>query len=527
MRDLTAAVRAALLGVLLGAAGGAAMPAPAAATVSGASVAWLAAASDAEIDLAFARARAERKPVLLYWGAAWCPPCNQLKATLFNRSDFVDRSRFVVPVAIDGDAPGAQKLGARFKVVGYPTLILLAPDGHEITRLPGEADPPQVMAVLQLAIASGRSAKAVLADALAAKPLGAADWRLLAFYAWDVDEDQLVERNDRAAVLAQLAAACPAAPAETSNRLLLRALAASDESKGMKADAATRRRVLALLADPAAARAQMDLVAGAADAIAVALAPDPGAGRRAVVAGLDAALVRLHADATLSRADRAGALLARVDLARLPYGKQERHPKLPASLRAQVRDQAARDDREIEDAYERQAVITADAYLLAQAGLWAESDRLLEANLARSHSPYYLMSQLAGNARKLGRNTDALRWYAKAWDQSEGPATRMQWGAAYLGALVDLAPGEADRIERVATRMFDEAARDPAAFHERSARSLQRIGSKLATWGSSGSRDPELRRLQAKLAGVCGALPAADPQRATCDAIAKGLAPRG
>ncbi len=524
MRDLTDAARAAALCLVLAAVLGAAVPA-AAAAVSGPSVAWLPAAADADIGRAFAQARAEHKPVLLYWGATWCPPCNALKATLFNRRDFVDRSRFVVPVAIDGDLPGAQKLGARFKVVGYPTLILLAPDGREITRLPGEADPPQVMAVLQQAIAGGRPAKAVLADALAAKPLTAAEWQLLAFYAWDVDEDQLVDRNDRAAVLTQLAAACPRAPAETSNRLLLRALAASDEASGMKPDAATRQRVLTLLADPAATRPQMDLVVGAAAAITVVLAPDPGPDRRAVVAGFDAALKRLHADATLSRADRVSALLARVDLARLPYGKDERHPKLSAPLLAQVRDQAARDDREIEDAYERQAVITADAYLLAQAGLWAESDRLLEANLARSHSPYYLMSQLAGNARKLGRDPDALRWYAQAWDKSEGPATRLQWGAAYLGALVDLAPSDGDRIERVATQVFDEASRDPAAFHERSARSLQRIGTKLATWGSAGGRDPALRRLQSRLAGVCGQLPAADPQRATCDAIAKGLAP--
>ncbi len=505
-------------------AGPALAAAPPAGAVSGPSVAWLSAGGDADIERAFAQARADKKPLLLYWGAAWCPPCNHLKATLFNRADFIERTRSLVAVHIDGDLPGAQKLGARFKVRGYPTMILMSADGAEITRLPGEADAPQVLDALQLGLSGGRPVKAVLADARAGKPVSGAEWRMLAFYAWDVDEAQLVAAAERPALLAQLAAATPASEAAAATRLLLKALAESDDGKGLRADAALRSRVAQLLADPAASRAQMDVLVNFAAEIGKALAPEAGSERRAVMAGLDAALQRLQADASLSRADRLNALASRVMLARIDSPKAERHPKLPAALLQQLRAQVARDDAEIRDAYERQAVITSGAGVLGEAGLWAESDALLKANLARSHSPYYLMSQLGGNARKLGRKAEALQWYAQAFSRSEGPATRLQWGAAYFTALVDLAPQDAARIEGVARQLFGEAAKDPSAFHERSARSLQRVGSRLSEWNRDGQHGAVLRRLQDGpdgLAALCGRLEAADAQRAPCDALRK------
>ena len=496
-------------------------PAVAASGPPSANVAWQAAAADADIDRAFARAKAEKKPVLLYWGASWCPPCNQLKATLFNRQEFAALSKNLVAVAVDGDLPGAQKLGRRFKVSGYPTTVLFTPEMHEITRLPGEVDAPQALAILQQGLAGGRPVKAVLADAVAGKPLAAGDWKMLAFYSWETDEAQLVPKAELPALLTKLAVASPSADPETTTRLWLKALAASDDGQGVKPDAALRQRVLAVLADAAQARAQMDVLTNGAADIVRTLEADDSPARAPLVAAFDTALQRLAADATLSRNDRVGAVYARVDLARLGQPKDAARVKLAEPLLKDVRELAARFDREITDGYERQAVITFVGSLLAKAGLWDESDALLKANLARSHSPYYLMSQLGSNAKKLGKKEEALQWYGQAWEKSEGPATRLQWGSGYLTALVELAPQDGARIEKTAAQLFAEAGKDAGAFEGRSVRSLQRAGGKLVSWNADGKQAPVLRRLQGQLDGLCAKVDTAEGQRAACQGLLK------
>ena len=485
-------------------------------------VAWQDATSDADIDKAFTTAKAQNKPVLLYWGAVWCPPCNQLKATLFNRQDFAEQSKSFVPVHLDGDAPGAQKLGTKFKVVGYPTLILFSPDRKELTRLPGEVDAAQVMQLLQLGMASGRPIATVLADARAGKPLTGSEWRLLAFYSWDTDDGaQAVPAAERGAMLRKLAANCPGTEAAACSRLMLKAIADGDEKNAPSPDAATRARVAQVLADPALSRTYMDVLTNNSTDLVTALAPKPGPGRQKLVASFDAALVRLEADTTLSRGDRLNALFARVDLARIDQPKDTMHPKLPQALVKEVRDTAAATDREATNAFERQAVIPTTAQLLEEAGMWKESETLLKGSLAKSHSPYYLMSELGSNARKQGHNAEALQWYQQAFDKSEGPATRLQWGNSYLSALVDLAPNDSRRIEATAQAVFNEAAGQPNAFDQRSGRSLQRLGAKLVKWNAGGKHQAVIDHLGTQVQGLCARLPAGDPQRATCDGVFK------
>jgi hypothetical protein len=344
---------------------------------------------------------------------------------------------------------------------------------------------------------------------------------MLAYYSWETDLDQLVSEAERPGLLVQLSAKCPPAEKESATRLLLKALAGSDEGKGVAPDAALRQRVLALLADPVATRTHMDVLLNSPREMALVLAPAAEPERARWLAGFDAALLRLQQDAMLSRADRVGALLGRVELARLDQPKKAVHPKIPAALQRQVRDEAARQDREITNGYERQAVITTVSYLQGRAGLWKDSDALLKANLAKSHAPYYLMADLGENAKQQGRKAEAIHWYAQAYAKSEGPATRLQWGANYLAALVELAPQDEAPIEQAASQMLKDASGQQAAFVQRSNRALQKLGAKLAEWNSQGQHQHVMARLRTQLAPVCAKLPAGDAQRSSCDGLIK------
>ena len=471
---------------------------------------------DNNLDAAFALAKSSNKPLFLYWGAVWCPPCNQVKATIFNRQEFIEKSRHFIPVYLDGDSPSAQKFGAQFKVRGYPTMILLKPDGTEITRLPGEVDSERYLQVLSLAMNTSMSVNDTYKAALAgAKTLKAEDWSLLADYSWDDPDQKLVAAKEVPATLLHLAELSP--PGATATRLYLKglfALATSEPAAPVTIDKAQALGKLSkALADPKVARDNLDLVAGAAAELTGYLTTAKSPQRAKLVTVWNQALVKLSDDATISKADRLGAVTAQVALAKLD------NASLSTALQKDVKKRVAAIDQATTDAYERQSVVHSAAEALGSADLLDDSDALLKAELKRSHSPYYFMSTLGSNAKKRGDKAAALSWYAQAYDASKGPATRLQWGANYVGNLVDLAPTDDARIERTVTGIFTELSKTENAFYERNRASLDKMGKKLISWNKDGQHQAVFQKVRAQLDGICAKLPANDPQKASCQSV--------
>ena len=436
-------------------------------------------------DAAFARAAAAGLPLFLYWGVSWCPPCNRMRATVFEQAAFQALAPSFVALRIDGDDPRAQQLAERFHVRSYPTLIVFNPAGAEITRLPCELDGARFLEIFSLALNARRTVAESLSAALSReRQLSNDEWRLLSFYSWDTDERQVLKSLDLAATLASMTRVCSLPDARL--RLQWHTLyAAAMSGKGGIDQRAAVKRLEETLGDAHVVRAHMDIVTHHGQDLVRFLTAPQSPARIRLAQAWASAMERLEGDATLNLADQLTALRTRVRMSRLG----EPAEGLQSVARARVAVAAA---AELGPALRHQVVNTG-AGLLADAGLLSEAQELLLAQLATSHAPFYFMHSLADVAKKQGDPRAAVLWYEWAWNGAVGPATRLQWGASYLQGLVDFAPQDAGRIEQFAKCMLAELEDMGDAFFQRNRAQMERIDAKLAQWRGAGEYATALR----------------------------------
>ena len=137
-------------------------------------------------------------------------------------------------------------------------------------------------------------------------------------------------------------------------------------------------------------------------------------------------------------------------------------------------------------------------------------------------APYYYMSSLGDYCEAMGRPDEALQWHARAYEQSRGAATRFQWGANYLQALLRLDPGNVKRVQEAGLAVLGELDA-PDAIYRRSRIRLAKLDASLREWvKQDASRAATARALRERVTQTCGRLAPADPASATCRAFAGG-----
>lgn len=475
------------------------------------------------VDEAFAAAKTGGKPIFLYWGAAWCPPCHELKATIFQQEAFIEQSRLFVPVYLDGDTARAQKYGEQFGVMGYPTVVIFSPEGLEITRIPGGMNIEQYLGVLELALNALRPVRELLADVQSGGAIGDADWQLLANYAWGQDRGQALGEQELHGVLQQLASACPRRLVRDKTRLQMQALVVwlGDDERDESLAPQYRQQLNAVLASDESSRQNINLFLYSSADLINELA---GEGERELLQQqLISLMLATVNNPELNVLTRIDALYGWLDAsAALLAEDQSLPPEQLSWLVEQV--EAARGEL---NSYQLHTAINTIWQLYYEAGLEIEARAALQQGLEVSDQPYYFMSGMGYLDREAGNNTEALAWYRRAWDAAQGPATRVQWGSNYLLALLKLSPDDLDRIAATGAAIMAELAAQTEGLAHRNTSGLNRVSRNMLTWmqPADGATSTEQQRravasgLRSEMDKLCTGAGEATDALATCESF--------
>jgi protein disulfide-isomerase len=494
-----------------------------------------------DMEAAFAEAKRDQKPMLLYWGAVWCPPCNELKSQVFSHPRFNELVKPLIAIYLDGDQQNAQTWGEKLKIKGYPTVLLLGPQGDEWMRLTASTDFNEFELSLSSALAAAGSATQALARAESGKGTES-DWRVLAYNRWyeatslDLTPEATIGKHtaliraipknlkvERALIAASALSSVGAAAStlddspkdkvEDSKVVALRAALA-----GVREDALAWLDIV--LADAETMRASAGFFVEESSDVVAWLEPHPNEARQRLEARVLAAAAELRNDTTLSVGTRLGLLVPKIKFAIEAAASKGGQAKLPPALIAEIQAAVVQADKDAVSAYDRHAVIDSAADLLAQVGDLPGARLMLTRELKKTNTPWYYESSLASLEKSANRKEQALKWSSAARLSAKGRASRIQWIVSDIMMMSQLLkPGDtgaSTRLAQVVGEYYDVALGEVDGFTGRNNGRANRVVKILKPWMAQ----PKIKATVLSAANRCNKLAQGD---VTCGEHFKAL----
>ena len=106
-------------------------------------------------------------------------------------------------------------------------------------------------------------------------------------------------------------------------------------------------------------------------------------------------------------------------------------------------------------------------------------------------NPWPVEADLAEVAEKMGQREEAVNLLDQAYRESQGAATRFQWGALYVSGLMRMTPKDSARIQQAGTAVLSEL------------------------------EGPDRIYRRARMQEICVKIPETEPARGSCDAFLK------
>ncbi len=459
---------------------------------------------DGTVAEGFALAKQENKPVYLYWGAVWCPPCQEIKHTVFKSKQFIAQTEMFVPIYLDGDTDRAQYWGDKFGVKGYPTMIVFNPLGEEVTRIPGGIDISRYNTILALSLDQMRPTSMLVKLALShPEQLLENDFIQLAYYSWGQDSGSLPE-DTPATFFRDLSDRSP--DKDASARLYMEYLIAltkqqedgEDDTFSAVEDSDAYTRISTILASTELTLACWESLGYYSEEI-IELPMFTDRQKAALIKQWQEQFLGLRHQPSLSTAEQLAGWLPLLSF----HFMDGKETPLSEEVVTELKTDLASADKKTTNSFARQSVVSQLNYLYQSAKLYADAKTLLLAELDKSESPYYFMSSLSSLAEKEDDIAGALEWRRKAYATSKGDATRFQWGANYVKTIIRLTPENHKLIRSSAQALFDEPGESQAMFAGRNFRVLRSLNKALLNWQEEQGDDGLALRFQARIQAMC------------------------
>lgn len=469
------------------------------------------------VDDAFKTAKDENKPLFFYWGAVWCPPCEEVRNTVFKSKRFITLSRRFIPVYLDGDTDRAQAIGEKFGVKGYPTMIVFNPAGEEINRIPGGIDISRYNSILELSLNRLRPTRMLL-DLALHKPdeLKPGDLTQLAYYSWGQDHEVL-SKDASPEIFKQLAdLAAIKDPVESARfymEYLYREFKAGTPEKPVKIAGAAERLTAILNSDKQLLACWDSL---AYDPELANLVESSDADKQLKTLWQDRILAMRH-DPSLVTIEQLAGWLPYIE-----YHVADGKTTLPPGMESKLEQDISAANRAITNPFARQALVPQIAYIYSKAKQYDKAEKVLEAELDRAAAPWYFMADLGELAERRHKTDDAIAWYKKGWETAKGPATRFQWGAIYVRGLIRLEPKDHTRILDSAEALLKELQGPDEMFTGRNFRVLRAMDKKLQAWQTASTRGAVATQFTNHITLLCSKAKSGSTAKRNCDELLAG-----
>jgi len=446
-------------------------------------------------------AKKENRPIFLYWGAVWCPPCKLIKKIVFESPEFKKTVKNFIPVYLDGDDKRAQYWGAKYKFQGYPTTLVINPKGEEVIRFPTEPNVVNYISLMNQSLKNLDPIETILERAKLGKATKS-DWEIAGGYYYD--SSQLIKDENKYALFKELYEKVPVRYKNARDKLFLNYLSSwldkfTGNKKKIKNDPEKtffKKELVKHLGQYEFIRQNLETLTwgGIYSLNNLFEKPELIIREKAFLKKME----KMMDDKTISTDERLWSLI--------PWIKIEQKSGKPFSkkLLSKLKEMAKWADQKTVDPFERHAVMGTILSLLKKTGLDDLGYVYAQKELKTSKTPYYFMSKLAKIEERRGNKNKALNWFKLAFESAKGPVTRFSWGNAYLRAIMKLRPKNYQFLLNNALPMYQKVLIQEDAFWGGYKANFEYFATSFKKWtGDSGLGKIAIKKVKSEFAGLC------------------------